>query len=118
MTQQIDPVKLKAAAEHLEWVCQQYPDNEDVQGLYHGLLPMIDDAKTGRVVEPVENFTPYRWAVLADCQYDEYANPSVWNAYAGFAKEMEGGLTEQDKRIIAKAEARRKQKADIMGGQS
>jgi hypothetical protein len=32
MTQQIDPVKLKAAAEHLEWVCQQYPDNDDVQG--------------------------------------------------------------------------------------
>ena len=31
MTQTIEPVKLKVAAEHLEWVLKQYPDSEDVQ---------------------------------------------------------------------------------------
>ena len=31
MTQTIDPIKLKAAAEHLEWVLKQYPYSGDVQ---------------------------------------------------------------------------------------
>jgi hypothetical protein len=26
MTQAIDPIKVKAAAEHLEWILNQYPD--------------------------------------------------------------------------------------------
>jgi hypothetical protein len=30
MTQAIDPVKLKAAAEHLEWVLRQYPNKPAV----------------------------------------------------------------------------------------
>ena len=108
MTQQIDPVKLKAAAEHLEWTCQQYPNDEKVQGLYRGLLPMIEDAKAGRVTEAVEEFTPFSWAVSSEGLYDDYKNPSIGSAYVDFATEMEGGLTEQDKRIIADMELQRK----------
>ena len=67
MTQKIDPVKLKAAAEHLEWVCQQYPDNEDVQGLYRGLQTMIEDAKAGRVTVPIER-VPF-WHQHSDNAY-------------------------------------------------
>ncbi|MGL4768475.1 MAG: hypothetical protein ACRCV6_10430 [Formosimonas sp.] len=108
MTQQIDPVKLKAAAEHLEWACQQYPNDEKVQGLYRGLLSMIEDAKAGRVLESVEEFTPFSWVVSAEGLYDDYKNPSIGSAYVDFATEMEGGLTEQDKRIIANMELQRK----------
>jgi hypothetical protein len=104
MTQKIDPVKLKAAAEHLEWVCQQYPDNDDVQGLYRGLQTMIEDAKAGRVTEPLKDYydIPSRWAVSAEGMYRQYTDPDVEGAYVKFAIEMEGGLTEQDKKRHAR----------------
>jgi hypothetical protein len=54
MTQAIDPIKLKAAAEHLEWVLKQYPDDAVVQGMLHGLWSLIEGAKTGRILELVE----------------------------------------------------------------
>jgi hypothetical protein len=112
MTQQINSVKLKAAAEHLEWVCQQYPDNEDVQGLYRGLQAMIEDAKAGRVIEPIKDYydIPSRWAVSAEGMYRQYTDPNVEGAYVDFATEMEGGLTEQDRQFLAKWEA--KEQAD------
>ena len=112
MTQQIDPVKLKAAAEHLEWVCQQYPNDEKVQGLYRGLLPMIEDAKAGLVTEPVEKFVPFSWAVSAEGVYRDYKNPNVEGAYVKFSIEMEGGLSDAGKRIIAKIEAMNKAAAE------
>ncbi|MEZ5703195.1 MAG: hypothetical protein R3E42_16390 [Burkholderiaceae bacterium] len=107
MTQKIDPIKLKAAAEHLEWACQQYPDEEAVQSLYQGLQPMIEDAKTGRVLEPItdRNDIPYRWAVSAEGLYRAYVDPDIEGAYVAFAIQMEGGLTEQDKRIHARIKA-------------
>ena len=103
MTQKIDPAKLKAAAEHLEWVCQQYPDNEDIQGLYHGLYSMIEDAKTGRVIEPLINRqeVPYSY-VFSDGKFQGYTDPSVDSAYYGFSREMRGGLSDAAKRTIAK----------------
>ena len=97
MTQQINPEKLKAAAEHLEWVCQQYPDNEDVQGLYRGLKAMIEDAKAGRVTEPVER-VPF-WYQHADGVYVPYNEPSLGGAYARFSDEIKGGVTEGKKQI-------------------
>lgn len=108
MTQKIDPIKLKAAAEHLEWVCQQYPSEAAVQSLYQGLRPMIEDAKAGRVLVPIANRhdIPSRWAVSAEGLYRDYEEPDIEGAYVAFAIEMEGGLTEQDKRILAKFAAR------------
>jgi hypothetical protein len=116
MTQQIDPIKLKTAAEHLEWACQQYPNDEKVQGLYQGLLPMIEDAKSGQVLVPIEDRynIPFRWAVSSEGLYDDYRNPDVANAYVQFAIEMAGGLTEQDKRINARIVAMAK--AMLEGG--
>lgn len=49
MIQTIDPIKLKAAAEHLEWVLQQYPDSDEVQGVLHALQPLIQAAMTESV---------------------------------------------------------------------
>jgi hypothetical protein len=118
MTQQIDPVKLKAAAEHLEWVCQQYPDNDDVQGLYRGLQTMIEDAKAGRVTEPVADFTPYRWAVSIEGMYRQYTDPDVEGAFYKFRTEMEGGLSDAAKQIIADFQERMKIKSQKEGDQS
>ena len=107
MTQTIDPIKLKAAAEHLEWVLRQYPDSEDVQSLLRSLTPMIEDAKAGRVLEPVgRKHIPGAYN-FGDGVYIPYKDPSVGEAYAAFIIDMEGGLTEQDRQRIARMEALR-----------
>lgn len=51
----IDPIKLKAAAERLEWVLEQYPDEPIVQNMLEGLRPLIKGAKAGEVKEAVES---------------------------------------------------------------
>jgi len=105
MTRTIDPVKLKAAAEHLEWVLKQYPDSEDVQSLLHSLAPMIEDAKAGEISEPInQRDIPEAWN-FGDGRYTSYKSPSINRAYADFVDEMEGGLSEQKKRIRADTDA-------------
>lgn len=107
MTQTIDPIALKAAAEHLEWVCQQYPTDEPVQALYRALQALIDSAKAGNIAAPLERHTiPARWAVSAEGLYRDYQTPSVEEAYTAFGIQLEGGLTEQEERILAKFAAR------------
>lgn len=109
MTQKIDPARLKAAAEHLEWVCQQYPNEERVQGLLESMRSLIDDAKAGRVTQPFadEHSFPAQWAVFAEGLYRDYRDPNVESAYGDFTDELRGGLTEQDLRIQADMEAQR-----------
>jgi len=112
MTQTIDPVKLKASAEHLEWVLKQYPDSEDVQSLLRSLAPLIEDAKEGRVLEPVDSMRiPGAWN-FGDGRYVSYQSPSVDAAYSDFATEMEGGWTEEEKQLIADLEIKRKKLED------
>ena len=116
MTQTIDPIKLKAAAEHLEWVLKQYPDSEDVQGLLHSLAPLLESAKAGGVGEPVDSMkVPGAWN-FGDGRYIPYNDPSVGAAYADFIDEMRGGLTEEDKQRIARMDAMRR--AMTKGSQS
>lgn len=112
MAQTIDPMRLKAAAEHLEWVLQQYPDNDDVQGMLSALRPLIEDAKHGRVLTPLEfQSVPCSWN-FADGRYIPYRNPNVDNAYCDFATELEGGLTERDRLRIARLDAVRRAMLD------
>ncbi len=110
MTQSIDPIKLKAAAEHLEWVLKQYPESEDVQSLLRALTPLIEDARAGRVWEPVERI-PGEYN-HADGRYIPHKDPDVGDAYAAFAIEMEGGLTEEDQQRLARMDAMRKAMAE------
>lgn len=108
MTQTIDPVKLKAAAEHLEWVLKQYPESDDVQSLLHSLTPLIEDAKAGNLLIPIERGeVPNAWN-FADGRYIPYADPSVDNAYVEFSIQLRGGLTEQEVRLNARMDAMRK----------
>lgn len=105
MTQAIDPVKLKAAAEHLEWVLKQYPDSDDVQDLYQGLQPLIEDAKAERVLEPLDRKKIPGAYNFGDGRYIPYVNPNVDNAYTEFSIELRGGLTEQGRQRIARLDA-------------
>ncbi|WP_431110195.1 hypothetical protein [Variovorax paradoxus] len=108
MTQAIDPVKLKAAAEHLEWVLQQYPGVSDVSHLYDALRPLIEDAKNGRVSRPIDRQEmPCRY-LKSEGVYRPYENPDVEGAYVCFSIEMEGGLTEEDREINSIIEGIRK----------
>ncbi|HXD35445.1 MAG TPA: hypothetical protein VN624_02250 [Rhodanobacter sp.] len=116
MAQTINPVKLKAAAEHLEWVLKQYPESEEVQGLLRSLHPMIDDAKAEKVREPFSRKHVPGAYNFGDGVYTPYKNPSVGAAYAAFVIEMEGGLTDQDKQRIVRMETLRK--ADKPGAAS
>ncbi len=112
MTQTIDQAKLKVAAEHLEWVLQQYPDEPTVRDMLEGLSPLIEDAKAGRVLEPVD-WIPFGYN-FGDGVYAPYKDPNVEDAYVAFATEMEGGLTDQDKRRLARMDQMRK--AALEGG--
>jgi hypothetical protein len=120
MTQKIDPAKLKAAAERLEWVCQQYPNEESVQHVLKVMQPMIDDAKAGRILEPIpDRFElPFRWAMSSEGLFREFADPDLESAYVDFGIELEGGLSEQEKRILAKFEARVAAKSKGIGNAS
>ena len=92
MNQAIDPIKLKAAAEHLEWVLQQYPESKDVKDLLSALAPLIEDAKTGRLTQPVESMMKVPGAYnFSDGLYVPFRSPDVGEAYARFVTEMEGG---------------------------
>lgn len=115
MTQAIDPVKLKAAAQHLEWVLKQYPDVEDVQSLLRALTPMIEDAKSGSVLEPVgQGNIPRAWN-FSDGRYISYRSPSVDSAYVTFIIEMEGGLSDEEKQLNARMDAMRKRMTEQSG---
>lgn len=104
MTRTIDPTKLKAAAEHLEWVLQQYPDSEDVQGLLQALQPLISAAKSGEVSSPLDRQDVPGTYNFADGLYTPYKDPNVEDAYVAFSIELRGGLTEQEKRLHERIE--------------
>ncbi|MEJ1162674.1 hypothetical protein V9K97_03175 [Variovorax sp. CCNWLW186] len=107
MTQAIDSVKLKAAAEHLEWVCKQYPGIVVVQDLYEALLPLIEDAKAERVRTPVEKI-PCGY-LFGDGLYESYKSPNVDEAYVNFSTEMKGGLSEEEKELLSDTESLQKE---------
>ncbi|MGY1459050.1 MULTISPECIES: hypothetical protein [unclassified Luteimonas] len=96
MPRTIDPVKLKAAAERLEWVLRQYPDCEDVQDLLHALEPLLGAATGMDLSSPLD-----RWEIpgtynLADGLYTPCKAPDVHDAYVAFSIELRGGLTEEE----------------------
>ena len=84
MAQTIDPICLKAAAEQLEWVLKQYPDSEDVQSLLRALTPLLDDAKAGRVPEPVDRRDIPGTYNFADGRYIDFSDPNVDGAFVRF----------------------------------
>ena len=96
MTQAIDPIRLKAAAEHLEWVLQQYPHSEDVQGLLRSLATLIEDAKARRIAEPLGRGDVPGAHSSGDGLYAPYKAPDVDEAYTRFRIELRGGLTGRD----------------------
>lgn len=105
MTQQIDPAKLRASAEHLERVLNQYPDSEDVQSLLRALRPLLDDAKAGRISQPIDSVGVPGAYNFGDGLYVPYRDPDLGHAYSRFITELQGGLTEQERRVLSKIAA-------------
>ncbi len=113
MTQDIDQEKLRYAAEHLEWVLLQYPHSAEIKALLEGLKPLIEDAKSGRIGVPLDKI-PFEYN-FADGVYVAYKDPSVGTAFAAFAVELAGGLTEEDKQRIARMDALRRARNAVGG---
>lgn len=108
MSRPIDPVKLKASAERLEWVLGQYLYSDDVRALSRDLAPLIEAAKAGRILVPIDESTPIPGSRnFADGIFIEYSEPSVDGAYADFITELEGGVTDIDLEIRAQIDAMR-----------
>jgi hypothetical protein len=108
MNQTIDPIKLKAAAEHLEWVLKQYPNEAVVQDLLQSLLPLIEAAKAGQVLVPMDRRDIPGGYFLGDGVYIPYTSPSIEDAYGNFVTEAEGGLNEDEKKFLTEMVARYK----------
>jgi hypothetical protein len=68
---------------------------------------MIEDAKAGQVIEPVDRINIPGGYFFADGVYRPFKNPNVEEAYVDFKIEMSGGLTEQNKRRYAEMAAYR-----------
>lgn len=96
MHQTIDPIKLKAAAEHVEWVLQQYPTSEDVQDLLLALTPLIVEATACRIEHPVDSAQVPGAYNFGDGRYVPFRDPSIDEAYTRFRVELRGGLTRRE----------------------
>lgn len=99
MTQKIDPVRLKVAAEQLERVLKQYPESDDVLGLLRVLEPLITAAKVMDLSSPMDRADIPGTYNFADGVYRSYDDPDVEEAFVAFSIELRGGLTEQEKRL-------------------
>lgn len=100
MTQSINQVRLRAAAEHLEWVLGHYADHAQAQGLRDALAALIDDAKAGRIREPLSlRHIPGGWH-LAEGTFRDLRDPSVEQAYGELSTELQGGWSDQEKRLL------------------
>jgi hypothetical protein len=109
MTRAIDPIKLKAATEHLEWVLRQYPESKDVQNLLRALSPLIEDVKAGMLTQPIESMMKVPGAYnFSDGLYVPFRSPDVGDAYAKFVTELEGGITEEEEELQREADALKK----------
>lgn len=104
MTQAIDPIKLKAAAEHLEWVLRQYPNSEHVQRLRNELHALIQGAKGRGIGQPVDMDDVPGSRDFIEGLFIPYVDPNVDDAYNRFRTELSGGLSERDQEQIARFE--------------
>lgn len=112
MAKTIDSKKLKDAAERLEWVLHQYPDSDEVARLLTSLSALIEDAKAGRVLVPINGSDVPGAYDFTDGRFIPYREPNVDNAYSDFVDEIEGGLSEEDKERIARMDAMRQAMSD------
>ena len=102
MTQSIDQVRLRAAAEHLERVFGHYPEHAQVQGVCDALALLISDAKAGRIHEPLDlREIPGGWH-LAEGTFRDLRDPNVEQAYGALATELQGGWSDRERRLLAR----------------
>lgn len=84
MTQSIDQVRLRAAAEHLEQVLEYYAEYPEVRGLCESLASLIAAAKAGRILAPLDlRDIPGGWH-LAEGTFRDLRDPNLERAYGNF----------------------------------
>lgn len=108
MTQQIDPIRLKAAAEHLEWVLNQHRASQEVQDLLEALLPLLRAAQTGAITTPIERYEVPGSYDFGDGVFRPYKSPNVDDAYTKFRTELRGGVTEEERQLHEQIESYRR----------
>lgn len=100
MTQSIDQVRLRAAAEHLEQVLEYYAEYPEVRGLCESLASLIAAAKAGRILAPLDlRDIPGGWH-LAEGTFRDLRDPNLERAYGDFATELQGGWSDREKAIL------------------
>lgn len=107
MTQSIDQVRLRAAAEHLEWTLCQHPTANHAQSLLASLRPLIDAAKAAQLSGPMDPHDVPGAYNFGDGLYLDLREPNVPNAYAAFTTELAGGLSDREKQIMERMRAAR-----------
>lgn len=106
MAQAIDQARLRAAAEHLDWVLSCYPEHERANNLRARFAPLIEQAKAGLIAElqDPDDFPAGR--ALAEGFYADLKDPNVEDALVAFSIELRGGLSDREKRLVGELEAR------------
>jgi hypothetical protein len=86
----MDQIRLKQCAAQLESLLMNYSlHNEAAAGLHVALAPLISDAHSGSLVQPIEwSAIPDGW-LFAEGMLRAY--PDLENAYAEFKIEVTGG---------------------------
>lgn len=100
MTQAIDQVRLRAAAERLEWALSKHEGDAYARALLQSLMPLLDAAKAERIREPIDQHDVPGAYNFGDGRFSGLQEPNVDNAYSAFATELAGGLSERERRII------------------
>lgn len=102
MTQSFDQDQLRSAADRFQSVAAQYPDVASVQALLDALLPLLRDARAGRILEPLDpREIPGGWH-LAEGTFRDLRDPNVEQAYGDLSTALQGGWSDQEKRLLAK----------------
>ena len=106
MTQSIDQFCLRAAAERLEWALSQHGDDAYARALLHSLAPLLEAAKAERIKESIDQHDVPGAYNCGDGRFSGLQEPNVDNAYAAFATELAGGLSERERQIIERLKSR------------
>lgn len=102
MNQSIDQEQLRSAADRFEWVAAHYAEVESVRALLDVLRPLLRDARAGLILQPLDaGDIPGGWH-LAEGTFRELRDPNVEQAYGDLSTALQGGWSDQEKRLLAK----------------
>ena len=100
MTNSIDQLRLRAAAEQLEVALLQHADDAYARALLQSFAPLLEAAKAERLREAIDQHDVPGAYNFGDGRFSGLQAPNVDDAYAAFATELAGGLSGRERQII------------------